>query len=74
MTQISSSGELLLRLSIILIILTGVAVFLRFLARVHSRAPLAADDWWILVALICFYGCMSLQIWSELHNVHFFSL
>ena len=67
MTTISATGEQILRLAIAMIILTGLATLLRFLTRVHSRASFAADDWWLLVALACFYTCMGLQIWSKLY-------
>ena len=39
--------------STISIILAYAAVTLRFVARWRVRAAVLADDWWILVALVC---------------------
>lgn len=38
---------------IALLCLATVAVILRFVARISLRNPLMADDWAILIALVC---------------------
>ena len=50
-------------LSIIMVILTGLAVLLRFIVRAMSKASFGADDWWALVSVGCFYVATSANIW-----------
>ena len=54
----NSDGAPVISLSIALAIILTFFVALRFLARVKSRAAIAADDWWITGTLIPSY-CMS---------------
>ena len=62
MVQRSSLGNEVIAFSVVMIFFSGLAVFLRFLIRSRSKAPLAPDDWWILFSLVVFYVYMALQI------------
>lgn len=42
----------LLILTVILVVLTGLSVLARFIVRAKSKAPFAADDWWVLASVI----------------------
>ena len=66
MVQISSDGEKILGLSVAMIILTGLAVVLRFITRLRTKASLAADDWWAVTSLVFYYTYMGLRLWSKL--------
>ena len=55
----------ILHLSIAMIILTGIAVFTRSIIRVHSKAPFAADDWWLFLSIFCFYTYQGILIWCK---------
>lgn len=66
MADISADGEQIYCLSLVMIVLTGLAVFLRFMTRAQSSAVFAADDWWLLISLSSYYAFMGLQIWSRL--------
>lgn len=59
------SNDEVLRLSIAMIILTGLSVFLRLLLRAHSKVSFGAEDWWVLSSLVFYYAYMALQIWSK---------
>lgn len=65
MMAISSHGEQIIRISGAMIALTGLAVILRFITRVRSKAALAADDWWVVASLVFFYVYMGIQIWGK---------
>jgi hypothetical protein len=39
----------------VLLVLATIAVILRFTARIIQRNPLKADDWTIILALVCSY-------------------
>lgn len=52
-------------LNIAMILLTGIAVSLRFMIRAKSKASFAADDWWLLPSVIFFYTSMGTQFWCE---------
>ena len=65
MMAISSRGEQIIRVAGAMMALTGLAVILRFFMRVRSKAALAADDWWVVASLVCFYVYMSIQLWRK---------
>ena len=53
-------------LSIIMLILTGLAVLLRLVAvKAITKLPFAAEDWWLLFSLISFYAYMGIQLWCR---------
>lgn len=68
MIAISSSGDGIIRLMVVMTVLTGLAVLLRFLARTRTGTPYAADDFWIAASLVFFYSYMGLQTWSRQHH------
>ena len=51
--------------SVIMAVLSGSAVFLRFFIRAKSKTPFAADDWWALASLIFFYVTIGAEIWCK---------
>ena len=51
--------------AIIMAVLSGLAVFLRFSIRAKSKTPLAADDWWALASLVFFYVTIGAEIWCK---------
>lgn len=54
-------------LALTLVVISSIAVLLRFLARARTKAKYAADDWWILVALLLYYVYFGVGIWSKLN-------
>ena len=54
--------------AIIMAVLSGLAVFLRFSIRAKSKTPLAADDWWALASLVFFYVTIGAEIWCKWHS------
>ena len=65
MVPVNSYGGDVIRSSVAMMILTGLAVFLRFYSRTRTRTCYAADDWWILASLLIFYTFMGLSLWSQ---------
>ena len=65
MARLNPDGESIYRVSIAMTILSGIAVFLRFLTRLQVKASPAADDCWVVAALVFYYTYMGLQLWSE---------
>ncbi|KAL6713733.1 hypothetical protein ACLMJK_008225 [Lecanora helva] len=53
----------MLILSLFMAALTGSIVLLRFLIRMKSKIPLAADDWWVLISLTLFWGTVGAEVW-----------
>lgn len=74
MIDINPDGDKIIRLSVAMTILAGIAVFLRLLARPRTGASYAADDGWIAASLALFYAYMGLQIWSKQHHRIIFEL
>lgn len=65
MASIVAHGSDLLHITVAMMVLTILAVILRFLTRARSKAPFAADDWWVVASLAVFIVYMSLQIHSK---------
>ena len=57
METVNPDRSQIVRVTVACGVLATLAVFLRFLARWKSKAPFAADDWWMLASLIPSY-CM----------------
>ncbi|KAL6716177.1 hypothetical protein ACLMJK_005743 [Lecanora helva] len=53
----------ILILTSFLVVLTGFAVFLRFLLKTKSKASVAAEDWWALASLIAFCTAFGIHTW-----------
>jgi hypothetical protein len=68
MASIIAHGDDLLHVTVAMMVLTILAVFLRFLTRARSKASFAADDWWVVASLAVFIVYMSLQIHSKRFN------
>ena len=66
MDSLSSDGRSVFSSALAMTILASVSVALRFLARYWTTASFAADDWWILSAMIFMYAWMGVQFWGEL--------
>lgn len=45
--------------------LSVLAVFLRVVARIKTKSPFKADDWWAYISLILFLAYVSLCIWGK---------
>ena len=60
----NSKDDQVFRLSIAMIVLTGLSVIVRFLTRARLKITLATEEWWILLSLAFYYTYMGLQIWS----------
>lgn len=46
-------------------VLSVLAVFLRVVARIKTRNPFKADDWWTYISLILFLAYVSANIWGK---------
>lgn len=51
--HVESRQELIIATCVTVMVLSGLAVALRFLCRIRSRACLSYDDYTIVVALLC---------------------
>lgn len=60
--------ERVFRLSVAMIVLTGLAVLVRFLTRAGSKMSLAAEEWWVFSSLAFYYVYMGLQIYSKYYR------
>lgn len=45
--------------------LSVIAVILRVVARIKTRSPFKADDWWVYISLILFLAYVSVNIWGK---------
>ncbi len=52
--------------SAIITVVAIICVALRFYVRVHMKAGVGADDWWILAGLLSFLLTAGLLLWSTL--------
>ena len=50
---------------VLMVLLTGLALFLRFCVRAKQKASYSADDWWALGSLIVFYVASSFILWGQ---------
>ncbi|KAL9003589.1 MAG: hypothetical protein Q9188_003555 [Gyalolechia gomerana] len=64
----SGPGRTYIGLNIFFIVVTSTLVALRFWARHLKRTFYGWDDWWILVALIIYYGQAALNFWVVYHG------
>jgi len=63
--EIIPARSSILHLNVAMIVVTGVAVSVRFLIRARSKASFAGDDWWLLSSLVSFYVFMGIQTWCK---------
>ena len=65
----ANNGPVIINTSIALMVLSGVAVFLRFVARKTVKQPLLWDDWMILLGLLFSWSICIGQIFGKIKNV-----
>ena len=59
MDNINPGRDRVIRVTVACGVLATVAVCLRLVARWRSKAPFAADDWWVVATLIPSYGMLA---------------
>lgn len=64
-TNVNENGKTEFITAIFFAVLATFAVALRLYARTLSKARYGWDDWYIVVALICFYGYLADTTWGE---------
>ncbi|KAL9602097.1 MAG: hypothetical protein Q9219_002093 [cf. Caloplaca sp. 3 TL-2023] len=67
-SQPSGPGRTYIAINALFIVLVSALVGLRFWARRLKKTYYGWDDWWILAALIIFYGQASLNFWVVYHG------
>ena len=64
MDEFDHIDQSVFNLSIAFIVLTFMATALRFAMRARSNVPFAADDWWLLTSVVCFYGYLAILLYG----------
>ena len=52
-------------LAIAFLVLTSLATLSRFVIRARSKLSFGADDWWIILALLTYHGCLEILLYSK---------
>lgn len=65
MIKLTTSGEVTLRLSIVMIALVSIAVILRFLSKRKTKAGSVVEDWLIVIPLCLFYAYVAVLLQGE---------
>lgn len=65
MYGLNSDGATAFNSALAFFILSGISVGLRFYTRTLVKAGFAADDWWILAALLSFWIAEAVLIWGQ---------
>jgi hypothetical protein len=65
MIKLKTSGEVTLRLSIVMIALVSIAVLLRFLSKRKTKAGSVVEDWLIVIPLCLFYAYAAVLLQGE---------
>lgn len=66
MTSLSSTGHGIIGSGISLAIVSSIAVVLRLSAKRATKAGFAADDYWIIFALVTFWVYLGVELWGNL--------
>lgn len=66
MDSLSSTGHGIIGSGISLAIVSSIAVFLRLSAKRATKAGFAADDYWIIFALITFWAYLGVELWGNI--------
>lgn len=64
MTSLSSTGHGIIGSGISLAIVSSIAVVLRLSAKRATKAGFAADDYWIIFALVTFWVYLGVELWG----------
>ena len=64
MVQLNSNGKTSLGSGIAFTALAAVAVALRLLTKLYTKASWAADDSWAVVSLIALFAWMGAEFWG----------
>lgn len=65
MPKLDSGGVANVTTAVVFVVLDTIAVSLRLLSKSKTKHYFAADDWWILVALVFFYAWAGQIIYGQ---------
>ena len=69
MAYLNYNGKVAFGTAITFIVIASVATGLRLRTRRIIKKSYEADDWWILIALICFYVFVAVMLWGNQYSI-----